>query len=191
MTGLSAKWIRDRSIFSSEFPKQYIQQFVSLFPCLVRVANLKLFWQFCKSKQKQFHVHYLYKTRKLSNFDLIEETMELSCILLAVTPKPCCFCVKGGRGAREKYYRRLFQADTNRRTAACPTTPGHFYHYNRAVGRSEKRRERGGGSYTKSFDGTGFASKLTKNCGGGAQLPPCPLIPTALIIYQLGNPSTP
>ena len=33
-----------------------------------------------------------------SNFGFIEETMELSCILLAVTLKPCCFCVKGGGG---------------------------------------------------------------------------------------------
>ena len=48
----TAKWIRDRSIFSSFLPKYIIQQFVWLFMCFVRVANLianlKLFK---KSKQ--------------------------------------------------------------------------------------------------------------------------------------------
>ena len=49
--------------------------------CFVQVVNLK-------SKQIQVHVRNLYKTRKLnvtlSNFGLIEETVDLSCILLAV-----------------------------------------------------------------------------------------------------------
>ena len=39
-----------------------IRQFVSLFTCFVRVVNLKLFWKFCKSKRKQFHVRKPYKT---------------------------------------------------------------------------------------------------------------------------------
>ena len=55
----------------------------------MQVVNLKLFFQFCKSTQKQFHVHNLYKTRKstnnpLSNFGIIEETMVLPCFLLAL-----------------------------------------------------------------------------------------------------------
>ena len=49
--------------------------------CFVQVVNLKF-------KQKQFHVRNLYKTRKLnetlSNFGLIEETSDLSYIILAV-----------------------------------------------------------------------------------------------------------
>ena len=51
----------------------------------MQVVNLKLF---CKSKQKQFHIRNLYKSRKLnetlSNFGLIEETSDLSYIILAV-----------------------------------------------------------------------------------------------------------
>ena len=33
-----------------------IRQFVLLFRLFVRVVNLKLFFQFCELKQKQFHV---------------------------------------------------------------------------------------------------------------------------------------
>ena len=58
------------------------------FVSFVQVANLKLFSQFCKSKQKQLHLGDLDKTRKStknqsSYFDSIEETMDPSCILLA------------------------------------------------------------------------------------------------------------
>ena len=54
---------RLKDIFS-KFPEQYDSLFDYLFTCFVRVVNLKLFCQFCKSKQKQFHVQNLYKTRK-------------------------------------------------------------------------------------------------------------------------------
>ena len=58
--------------------------------CFVQVVNLKLFCQFCKSKQKQFYVRTLYKLRKSRKnhhifFFLIEETMVLTrTIFLAV-----------------------------------------------------------------------------------------------------------
>ena len=55
----------------------------------LQIVNLKLFCQFWKSKQKQIHVWDLYKTSKSAKnwssiFGLIEETMDLSCILLTV-----------------------------------------------------------------------------------------------------------
>ena len=60
--------------------------------------SLKLFGQFCKSKQKLFHVRNLSKTRKskknqVSNFRFIEEIMNLSYILTAVifASKSCWF----------------------------------------------------------------------------------------------------
>ena len=57
--------------------------------CFIQVVALKLFWQFCKSKQIQFHILDLYKTGKSiknwsSKLDLIEKTMNLSPNLLAV-----------------------------------------------------------------------------------------------------------
>jgi len=66
-------------------PKFY-NQFLVLLRCFVQVAIMKL--QECKSKQ--FQAHNLYKKRKSiinqsSNFGLIEESMELSGILLAIT----------------------------------------------------------------------------------------------------------
>ena len=61
--------------------------------------NLKLFFHFCKSKERQFNVCNLYKTRKytkngLSNFGLIEETMDLSRIPIAVLETESYFVIK-------------------------------------------------------------------------------------------------
>ena len=60
---LTAKRMRDRSSNSSIKPKFEDQLFVDL-PVIVQLVNLKLFCQFCKSKQKPFHVYNLYKKRK-------------------------------------------------------------------------------------------------------------------------------
>ena len=66
-----------------------IQLIICWFTCFVQDMNLKLFCQFCRSEQKQFYVRYLYKTSRstrnlLSNFGLIQETMDLSRILLSL-----------------------------------------------------------------------------------------------------------
>ena len=84
----TAKWMRDWSLFKKKIPKQY-DVFFLLFSGFVRVVNLKLFWQFWKSKQKQFHVHEPYKMPEYSNkllhyFGNFEENIDLSCIHLAV-----------------------------------------------------------------------------------------------------------
>ena len=56
------------------------------FTCFEQVSNLKLSCQFCKSKQKLFHVRNLYKTRK-STWSNLKKTMELQAILSAVMDK--------------------------------------------------------------------------------------------------------
>ena len=62
-----------------------------------QVVNLKLLCLFKKSKQKQIHVWDLYKRSKSANnwssiFGLIEENMDLSCILLTVQWHILLFC---------------------------------------------------------------------------------------------------
>ena len=53
----------------------------------VRLGNLKLFWQFCKSQQKQFHVCKPYKCKALlsHSFGDCEENIDLSHICLVVS----------------------------------------------------------------------------------------------------------
>ena len=46
--------------------------------------NLELFRQFCKSKQKQFHILICKKTRKSTSGQSSKFGLNLSCILLAV-----------------------------------------------------------------------------------------------------------
>ena len=60
--------------------------FVDLHTCFGQISNLKLSFQFCKSKRKQFHVQYSYKTRKptVINFWLSWRTMDQSRNLLAL-----------------------------------------------------------------------------------------------------------
>ena len=62
------------------------------FTCFVQVVNMKLFLIWFVELVEQFQLPNLYKTRKStknwsSNFGLIEEIMDLSCILLAVPLK--------------------------------------------------------------------------------------------------------
>jgi hypothetical protein len=77
--------MRDISLNSSIKLKFEDKLFGGL-PAFVQLVNLELFCQFCKSKQKPFHVCNLYNRRKesFSNFGLIEETMDQFCIFLAV-----------------------------------------------------------------------------------------------------------
>ena len=79
-----------RQIYTFIRISKAIRQFVSLFKCFERVANLKLFWQFCKSKQKQFHVRKP-NTKRVSNqkncriaLEILKKNMDLSRIYLAV-----------------------------------------------------------------------------------------------------------
>ena len=58
---------------------------ISLLTCAFCTSHEhEIVLQECKSEQKQFQVLNLYKTRKSTNFGLIEEGMEMSRIFLAV-----------------------------------------------------------------------------------------------------------
>jgi hypothetical protein len=59
------------------------RQFVLLFRLFLRVVNLKLFFQFCELKQKQFHVctkRVNSQTNCLIALEILNKKMALSCI---------------------------------------------------------------------------------------------------------------
>ena len=83
-------WLNSQHVATVKLREKIkIQLILCWFMCCLQDVNLKLFCQFCKSEQKQFYVRYLYKasrsTRNLvSNFGSIQETMDLSRILLSL-----------------------------------------------------------------------------------------------------------
>ena len=58
---ITAKWIRDRSIFSSKFPMHNNAMLIHTF---CKICEHEIVLQECKSKQKQVQVHNSDKTRE-------------------------------------------------------------------------------------------------------------------------------
>ena len=71
---LQFAFIKLHELHSKRIPDRFHQlsrPIFCWFMCFVQVGDMKLFYQFCQSKQKQFQVPNLYKTRKYTKIGLI------------------------------------------------------------------------------------------------------------------------